>query len=456
MVAVNELASNAGAAYVFLRNGTAWSQQAYLKAGQVSVGDFFGRAVAISGDIAVVGVPGEDGGSAGVNGPVNELAAEAGAACVFVRSGVTWSQQAYLKASQVTAGDQFGGTVGISGVTVVVGAINEDGSATGANGAVDELAADSGAVYAFGRSGTTWTQKAYLKATQVTAGDNFGRAAAIWEDTVVAGAVFEDSSATSVNAPVDELAPDSGAAYLIALGAPKMLVTQTAAVTDGGSVSFGAIVTGATGLPLTFTISNPGTDDLTSLVVTKDGPDSAAFTIGALSATNIPLGPGTVTFTVTFYPTTSGAKTAALHIGSNIFGVNNPYDINLTGTALSFTLDTDGDGLNDASELQMTALGFNWQVNQSALVNTYTSTANGAGYFNASQIQEMNLGMSLLQQNPATNQFKLELGLEKSTDLTHFTPFPFTAPQLTVRPDGKIEFLFTVPDNAAFFRLKGQ
>jgi hypothetical protein len=104
----------------------------------------------------------------------------------------------------------------------------------------------------------------------------------------------------------------------------------------------------------------------------------------------------------------------------------------------------------------MTALGFNWQVNQSALVNTYTSTANGAGYFNASQIQEMNLGMSLLQQNPATNQFKLELGLEKSTDLTHFTPFPFTAPQLTVRPDGKIEFLFTVPDNAAFFRLKGQ
>ncbi len=215
----NELAPDAGAVYVFVRSGTTWRQQAYLKATQVTANDQFGFSVAIAGDTLVVGANLEDGSSTGVNGTVNELAPDAGAAYIFVRrtggnGGRTWSQQAYLKASQVTANDQFGFSVAISGDTVVVGANLEDGSATGVNGVVNELAPDAGAAYVFVRSGTTWSQQAYLKTSQVTAGDLFGTSVAVAGDTVVVGATLEDGSATGVNGSVDELASGAGAAYV--------------------------------------------------------------------------------------------------------------------------------------------------------------------------------------------------------------------------------------------------
>lgn len=210
----DELASFAGAAYVFVRNGSTWSQQAYLKAGQVTSGDSFGRSVAVSGDSVVVGAGGEDGSSPNVNGPVNELASGAGAAYVFVRSGTTWSQQAYLKARDVTAGDGFGAAVAIAGNTVVVGATGEDGSSTGVNGVDNDSASGAGAAYVFVRSGTTWTRQAYLKASQVTTLDNFGNSVAISGDTVVVGAHQEDGSTAGVNGTVNELTNNAGAAYV--------------------------------------------------------------------------------------------------------------------------------------------------------------------------------------------------------------------------------------------------
>ncbi|MCX6885338.1 MAG: FG-GAP repeat protein [Verrucomicrobia bacterium] len=96
----NELASNSGAAYVFVRSGTTWSQQAYLKASNTDAVDNFGRGVAVSGDTVVVGASGEDSSTTGVNSTQNNMGTGSGAAYVFVRSGTTWSQQAYLKASK--------------------------------------------------------------------------------------------------------------------------------------------------------------------------------------------------------------------------------------------------------------------------------------------------------------------------------------------------------------------
>ena len=61
-------------------------------------------------------------------------ASDTGAAYVFTRTSGTWSQQAYLKASNTGAGDHFGTAVAISGDTVAVGASNEDSNATGVNG----------------------------------------------------------------------------------------------------------------------------------------------------------------------------------------------------------------------------------------------------------------------------------------------------------------------------------
>lgn len=114
---------------------------------------------------------------------------------------------------------------------------------------------------------------------------------------------------------------------------PDIAVAQTSALADGaGSVDFGSVTLGSSSTAKIFTVTNPGIADLSSLVVSKIGTDAGDFTVSALSATSIPVGNGTATFTVTFSPGSSGAKTAAIHIGSNVIGAKNPFDITLTGT----------------------------------------------------------------------------------------------------------------------------
>lgn len=209
-------ALSAGAAYVFIRSGTTWSQQAYLKASNTETDDLFG-AVSISGDTIVVGAYGEDGNATGVDGNQSDnSASSAGAAYVFTRSGATWSQQAYLKASNTETNDYFGSSVSISSDDIVVGAPGEDSNATGVNGnQADNSSNASGAAYAFARSGEVWNQQAYLKASNTEAGDDFGWSAAISGDTVVVGALLEDSSATGVNGnQADNSVSDAGAVYV--------------------------------------------------------------------------------------------------------------------------------------------------------------------------------------------------------------------------------------------------
>ena len=211
------LAPGSGAAYVFVRSGTAWSQQAYLKASNAGANDFFGSSVSISGNSVIVGATGEDSNATGVNGnQADNSVFSAGAAYVFVRTGSTWSQQAYLKASNTSSVDQFGTTVGISGETVVVGAPREGSNTTGINGnQADNSAVGSGAAYVFARNGTTWSQQAYLKASNTAASDFFGQSVAISGETVVVGAYGEDSNATGINGnQADNTMSFSGAAYV--------------------------------------------------------------------------------------------------------------------------------------------------------------------------------------------------------------------------------------------------
>ena len=213
----NNTAGVAGAAYVFVRNGTNWTQQAYLKASNTEGSDNFGSSVAISGDTLVVGAALEDSNATGVNGDQNDnSAAYAGAAYVFVRTDTNWSQQAYLKASNTRAGDQFGTSVAISGNTIVVGSWDEDSNATGVNGdQANTSATDAGAAYVFVRDGTNWTQEAYLKASNTGANDLFGCSVAVFDDTIVVGALFEDSNAIGINGnQANNSYPNSGAAYV--------------------------------------------------------------------------------------------------------------------------------------------------------------------------------------------------------------------------------------------------
>ncbi len=223
-------AENAGAAYVFARDSQGnWQQQAYLKAsntdgliGSYYVGDLFGDTVAISGDTIVVGAPGEDSNATGVDGDQSDNSAYgAGAVYVFVRNSQNgWQQQAYLKASNTDAEDEFGSSVAISDDTIVVGAPFEDSNATGVDGdQSDNSAYDAGAAYVFVRNSQgVWQQQAYLKASNTDAEDSFGyHQIAISGDTIVVGAPWEDSNATGVNGNQnDNSAPDAGAAYVFA------------------------------------------------------------------------------------------------------------------------------------------------------------------------------------------------------------------------------------------------
>ena len=210
----NEGSLDSGAAYVFVRNGTNWTQQAYLKASNPGVDDNFGWSVAVSGDTVVIGAQNEDSSTTGINSIPNNYASNSGAAYVFVRSGTNWTQQAYLKASNTGAQDAFGVSVAVSGDTVVVGASGDASSTTGVNSISNEGASDSGAAYVFVRSGTNWTQQAYLKASNTGTADEFGWSVAVSGDTVVVGAKREDSGTTGVNSTPSENLFDAGAAYV--------------------------------------------------------------------------------------------------------------------------------------------------------------------------------------------------------------------------------------------------
>jgi hypothetical protein len=163
--------------------------------------------VAVSSDSVVVGAKVEDSNATGINGDgSNNSATNSGAAYVFVRNGTTWSQQAYLKASNTETDDNFGYSVAVSGDIVVVGARDEDSNAMGIDGnQSDNSAPSSGAAYVFMREGTNWSQRAYLKASNTETSDTFGYSVAVSGDTVAVGAEGEDSSATGTNG--DEATP---------------------------------------------------------------------------------------------------------------------------------------------------------------------------------------------------------------------------------------------------------
>jgi hypothetical protein len=208
---------DAGAAYVFTRTAGVWSQQAYLKASNTGVDDRFGGGVAIDGDTLVVGARLEDSNATGVNSLQSDNSANsAGAAYVFVRNLGVWSQQAYLKASNTGASDEFGAALDVSVDRIVIGAALEDSNATGVGGnQADNSSNASGAAYVFVRNAGAWSQETYLKASNSASSDAFGGAVAIDGDEVLIGARFEDSSSTGIDGDqADNGAANAGAAYL--------------------------------------------------------------------------------------------------------------------------------------------------------------------------------------------------------------------------------------------------
>jgi len=163
-----------GSAYVFVRNGTRWTQQARLVANDAAEGDQFGFALALSADTALIGAPLDD-----------DMGENAGSAYVYVRNGTVWSFQEKLLAEDGGTTHLFGRSVAISADTALVGTSNAN------------------AAYVFVRNGSSWGLQDKLRANN-GAGGSFGRSVALSGDTALIGAPLDD-----------DLASNSGAAYVV-------------------------------------------------------------------------------------------------------------------------------------------------------------------------------------------------------------------------------------------------
>jgi phosphohistidine swiveling domain-containing protein len=194
-----------GSAYVFTRSGGVWAEQAKLTSSDAAKGDNIGLSVVIDGDTALIGTPVTDDSSGSVSG----------AAYVFTRNAEVWTQQAKLTASDAASGDCLGFSVALAGDTALIGAMYE-----GANGFW------SGSAYVFTRSAAVWTEQAKLTASDGAVGDNFGWSVALSDSTALIGAHYDGDSDGS----------ETGSAYVFTRNAGVW--TQQAKLTAADASSF--------------------------------------------------------------------------------------------------------------------------------------------------------------------------------------------------------------------------
>jgi hypothetical protein len=283
-------AESAGAVYVFRRTVDGWAQEAYVKASNAEGNDDFGRSVALSADGATlaVGAPREASSATGIDGTqTNNAASSAGAVYLFRRAAGAWTQEAYVKASNTDAADQFGHAISLSadGASLAVGARYESSSSTGIGGfASNNGVIYSGAVYVLRRVEGTWAQEAYIKASNTGNYDWFGASVAFSADgsALAVGAVQEDSSASGVGGDSgNDAATDSGAVYLFRR--TSSVWSQEAYVkasnTDAGDEFGGSVALSADGT--TLAVGALG-EDSNATGVGGDQTNDAGFDSGAV------------------------------------------------------------------------------------------------------------------------------------------------------------------------------
>jgi len=243
---------DSGAAYVFTRSGTAWSQQAILKASNSNADDQFGNVVDIDNNTIVVWAEREASNQKtitnGTGASSNNSNVYSGAVYVYTRSGTSWSQQSYIKSSNNDANDNFGYSMSIDGDTLAVSAQGEDSNqntiTNGSTSSNDNSAANSGAVYIYTRSGTNWAQQAYIKPSNAVANGGFGSSVSLKGDMLVVGARGEDSNATTItdgsSSSSDTSVETSGAVYVFKRsGTSWSQISYIKAVNSRADINFG-------------------------------------------------------------------------------------------------------------------------------------------------------------------------------------------------------------------------
>lgn len=166
----NDYGNDMGAAYVFTRTGTTWTQQAKIVyPGNQSSPAMFGWSVSLDGDTALIGSYADNTYSAGWSTTAH------GSVFVYTRAGTTWTLQQKLEASDTEEHEYFGYSVSLDGNKALIGVRDYHGLL--------------GAAYVFIRSGTTWTQQQKLQASDRQTGENenFGWMVSLSGNTALIG-----------------------------------------------------------------------------------------------------------------------------------------------------------------------------------------------------------------------------------------------------------------------------
>lgn len=199
-----------GAVYVFRRGPSGWTEVQKLVAADGEVGDLFGYAIAVQGNVAVVGAFLEDI-------EFIPVVVDTGAVYLFELGGNVWTQTQRLLTIGVTTNAHFGETVAIDGGTILVGAHLADVGAE----------AYAGEAFVFERNPDgSWPglQSQNLVASDAASGDRFGQYVAIQGDEMIIGARRDEDHGVN-----------SGSAYVFRRAAPgsPWVQTQKLLASDG-------------------------------------------------------------------------------------------------------------------------------------------------------------------------------------------------------------------------------
>jgi hypothetical protein len=335
-----EAGFNAGAAYVFIRSGTGWTQQAKLLPGVFAPGDTFGLAVAVSGDTLAVGAPYSDG-----------VGEDAGSIQVFVRSGTSWTHQAALTVPDAGAGVLLGWSVAADGDTILAGAPRTSAGGDSAGAAYlfartagtwslsDRLTAETpaeyelcgysvglrggravigasiaanppfyqaGAAHLFQRSGKRWTRAGMVRPADNAEGDQFGYCTALSETALLVGAPYQDLG----------WGFDNGAAYTFDL--PPLPNPNQPPVADASATPAEASAASPEGARVVLDgsrSSDPDGDPLTFQWFESGNP----IANGSPASVTLPVGPHIITLEVN-----DGLVTVTTTVTVNVVPVNLP------------------------------------------------------------------------------------------------------------------------------------
>ncbi|MEN8130027.1 MAG: choice-of-anchor D domain-containing protein [Pseudomonadota bacterium] len=313
-----------GAAYLFTRDSAGgWSEQQKLTAYDGEAGDYFGEALALSGDTVVVGAYGDD-----------DMGDSSGSAYVFTRdSAGLWSLQQKLLASHDTSGENFGRSVGLDGDTAVISAIGYDYNGT---------LIDSGMAYVFTRdSAGVWSEQGALIPSDNADYNQFGKSVAVSGDTLVVGCSGDD-----------QIAYNTGAAYVFTRDTGgvwsewQKLIASDASYNE--SFGFAVDLDGDNLVVGAYLDDDNGTDSGSAYVFTRDAggvwseqlkllaSDGLAYDyFGGYGTKAVGISGSTVIGGAALHDTLLGANTGAAYLFEILPGSDGP-DISLTPSAIDF------------------------------------------------------------------------------------------------------------------------